>query len=65
MRKELKLGETYEIKGTIIYVDYHYGICDGCFFQEKCSYGETVPGEIPNCEAEDREDMTDVIFVEL
>ena len=61
--KELRLGETYEIDGTIIYVDYHYGFCDDCYFQEKCAYGEVE--EVPACEAKDREDMTDVILMEI
>jgi hypothetical protein len=60
--EEWKLGETYEIDGTIIYVDYYNGFCDDCYFQEKCSYGND---SIPKCEANDREDMTNVIFVEI
>jgi hypothetical protein len=63
--KEYELGDVFEYDGKLIRVEYYPGVCDGCYFQEKCSYGECVPGELPKCEAEDRKDMTYVYFMEV
>ena len=59
--REYELDEVFEYDGKLIRVEYYPGNCDGCYFQEKCSYGETEP----KCEAKDRKDMTDVYFTEL
>jgi hypothetical protein len=58
-----KLGHLYEVDDTVILVDYYPGVCDGCYFQEKCAYGEME--DVPACEAADRKDFTDVIFLEV
>ena len=60
---EYELDEIYEVGDTLIRVDFYPGICDDCYFQEACAYGDI--DVVPDCEAEEREDMTDVIFVEI
>jgi len=60
---EYELGEIYEVGDTLIRVDFYPGICDGCYFQEACAYGDL--GVVPDCEGTSREDMIDVIFIEV
>lgn len=62
--KERKIGETFDYEGKTLQVkESEHGSCGGCFFDGKCySLREEVAG---NCEAVNRGDNKEVIFMEL
>ena len=61
---ERKIGETFDFEGKTLQVKESERVCcDGCFFDEKCySLRQEVAG---HCEAVNRGDNKEVIFVEI
>ena len=61
---ERKIGETFEYEGKKLRVEKSdVCSCDGCFFIGQCmSFCKEITGQ---CEAVDREDSNNVIFVEI
>lgn len=61
---ERKIGETFDFEGKTLQVKESERVCcDGCFFDEKCySLRQEVAG---HCEAINRGDNKEVIFVEI
>ena len=61
---ERKIGDTFDFEGKTLQVKESERVCcDGCFFDEKCySLRQEVAG---HCEAVNRGDNKEVIFVEI
>ena len=60
---ERKIGETFELKGRKLQVkESDFNSCDNCFLRGFCSSFKSITGD---CDADDRTDCKDVIFVEV
>ena len=60
---ERKIGETFELKGRKLQVkESDFNSCDNCFLRGFCSSFMSITGD---CDADDRTDCKDVIFVEV
>ena len=60
---EKKIGETFELKGRKLQVkESDFNSCDNCFLRGFCSSFKSITGD---CDADDRTDCKDVIFVEV
>lgn len=67
MKKELKIGEVFQCGPVKLKVKENSGLCDGCFFDNglMCTQTVTESEDIGSCIYSEREDKTNVIFVEI